>query len=90
MTKRTFVHRNGKVVETTGEPKWACREQFAFLDIHKPPHPPIPCKGLWSHTVDGSDFDCEYPHAGAFGCEDCIVNDGRYDPRTGKSYRKGK
>lgn len=50
--------------------------------------PPIPCLGHWSHTVDGSDFDCEYPHAGKFGCEDCIVNNGRYDPRTGKRYRK--
>ena len=30
--------------------------------------PPIPCLGRWSHTIDGSDFDCDYEHAGGFGC----------------------
>jgi hypothetical protein len=42
---------------------------------------PIPCLGHWVHTVDGSDYDCDYEYAGHFGCEDCIVNGGRYDPR---------
>jgi hypothetical protein len=52
--------------------------------------PPIPCLGRWSHTVDGSDFDCEYDHAGGFGCEDCIVNGGNLDPRTGRRWRGGR
>ena len=43
--------------------------------------PTIPCLGHWIHTVDGSDYDCDYEHAGYFGCEDCIVNGGKYDPR---------
>ena len=46
--------------------------------------PPIPCAGRWYYSINGDDFDCEYPHAGEFGCEDCIVNGGPYDPRTGR------
>jgi hypothetical protein len=49
---------------------------------------PIPCRGHWIHTQDGSDSDCGYEHSVGFGCEDCIVNGGRFDPRTGKRYRK--
>ena len=41
----------------------------------------IPCLGYWSHTINGSDFDCEYEHAGHFGCEDCVVNGGDMNPR---------
>lgn len=44
----------------------------------------IPCLG-YRDDYNG-DYDCEYPHAGEFGCEDCICNDGRFDPRTGKEY----
>lgn len=52
---------------------------------------PIPCLGRWVHTIDGSDYDCDYENAGGFGCEDCIVNGGRMDPRTGKKFAsKGK
>ena len=50
------------------------------VDYNKEP-PPIPCLGHWNHTVDGSEYDCDYEHAGHFGCEDCIVNGGRFDPR---------
>lgn len=49
--------------------------------LHK--EPPIPCKGYRIHSVDGDDYDCEYDHAGEFGCEDCIVNGGPHDPRIG-------
>lgn len=49
--------------------------------------PPIPCLGRWTHTTDGSDFDCDYKHAGKIGCEDCIVNGGAFDPRTGRRVR---
>jgi hypothetical protein len=49
---------------------------------------PIPCLGYEINTPDCHDYDCEYPHAGVFGCEDCVVNGGRFDPRTGKRYRK--
>lgn len=50
------------------------------------PLSPIPCKGRWVHNTDGSDFECDYPRAG-FGCEECVVNGGRFDPRTGKRTR---
>ena len=50
--------------------------------------PAIPCLGSWSHAVDGSEYNCEYKYAGKFGCEDCLVNGGDKDPRTGKSYRR--
>jgi len=43
---------------------------------------PIPCEGHWEHTMDGSEFDCDYEFAGNFGCEDCIVNGGKRDPRV--------
>lgn len=46
-----------------------------------PKEPPIPCKGYWTHTTNGEDFECEYGPAGAFGCEECIVNGGKKDPR---------
>lgn len=50
--------------------------------------PPIPCLGEWFHSVDGQYFDCRYDYAGTFGCEDCIVNDGKIDPRTGRKIRR--
>ncbi len=28
------------------------------------------CKGCWSNTPDGNEFDCEY--SVGFPCEDCI------------------
>jgi hypothetical protein len=49
---------------------------------------PIPCKGYWTDTDAGREYDCDYEHAGLFGCEDCIVNNGPYDPRTGKRFAK--
>lgn len=42
----------------------------------------IPCLGRHIHSIDGDDYDCDYPHAGHFGCEDCVVNGGRRDPRV--------
>jgi hypothetical protein len=45
---------------------------------------PISCAGYWTHNMDGSEFDCEYEHAGEVLCENCVVNGGRMDPRTGK------
>jgi hypothetical protein len=47
---------------------------------------PIPCLGITISTMDGTDYDCQYAEAGGFGCEDCIVNEGRMDPRTGREY----
>lgn len=41
----------------------------------------IPCLGREVNTTDGRDYDCDYPYAGAFGCEDCVVNGGSKDPR---------
>ena len=45
------------------------------------------CLGFWTHSIDGSDFDCEYDDIDA-GCEDCLCNyyetGGEIDPRTGK------
>lgn len=49
---------------------------------------PIPCLGYEIHTSDAHEYDCRYEYAGAFGCEDCIVNGGRMDPRTGKKTRR--
>ena len=48
----------------------------------------ITCLGYKSgNPSDGYDYDCEYEYAGEFGCEDCICNGGRFDPRTGKAFR---
>jgi hypothetical protein len=47
---------------------------------------PIPCKGYQINTPDQYDYDCEYAYAGTVTCDDCIVNGGKYDPRTGKKY----
>jgi len=44
-----------------------------------------PCLGYWGgHPLDPPEFDCEYENSGEFGCEDCLVNGGRYNPETGK------
>lgn len=51
---------------------------------------PIPCKGYEINTPDQHEFDCRYKYAGHIICEDCIVNGGRMDPRTGKRYVKRK
>lgn len=45
---------------------------------------PIPCLGFKIHTSDAHEYDCEYEHAPI--CEDCIVNGGNIDPRTGKRF----
>ena len=45
------------------------------------------CKGKWTHSIDGSEFDCDYEHAGDICCEDCIINGGRFSPATGKLFR---
>lgn len=50
--------------------------------------PPIPCLGYEINTPDAHEYDCQYEHAPA--CENCIVNGGRVDPRTGRLYRKPK
>jgi len=47
----------------------------------------IPCLGHRCNTIDGYDYDCDYEFAGSFGCEDCLCNNGRFDPRTGKPMR---
>jgi hypothetical protein len=64
--------------------------RFGTQPILTAPEKPslIPCKGEWIHTVDGSDFDCSYKHSGEFGCEDCVVNGGHMDPRTGKRFAR--
>lgn len=46
--------------------------------------PPIPCAGRWVNDTNGSDFTCDYEHAGAVDCQECVVNGGGKDPRTGK------
>lgn len=48
---------------------------------------PIPCLGSRDYW---GEFDCDYPHSGAFGCEDCVVNGGCFDPRTGKRFARRK
>ena len=45
---------------------------------------PIPCLGFQNNGPDNYDYDCEY-YPGFF-CEDCILNGGNYDPRTGKKF----
>lgn len=52
-----------------------------FLRIERLERSPVFCEGEWTHTSNGSDFSCGYD--AEFGCEDCIVNDGALDPRTG-------
>ncbi len=41
--------------------------------------PPIPCLGRWIRSIEGDDYDCDYPYPPF--CEDCIVNGGSIDPR---------
>lgn len=48
--------------------------------------PDVECKGYRDYW---GEFNCDYEHAGKFECDDCLVNGGRYDPRTGKK-RKTK
>ena len=38
------------------------------------------CKGYWSHTPNGSEFDCEY--GPVIICEDCKYGAGRKDPEA--------
>ena len=45
----------------------------------------ISCKGYWTSSVDGDEFDCEYDPD--FACDDCIINGGRMSPQTGKPFR---
>ena len=65
-------------------------KSFTYVDpqpLRKTPSP-IPCRGYEINTPDAHDFDCAYDHPPA--CEDCVVNAGRIDPRTGKRYRKAR
>lgn len=50
-------------------------------------NPPILCKGNWTYSSNGDDFDCDYEHAD-FPCENCCVNGGSMDPRTGRKFRR--
>lgn len=52
--------------------------------------PPIPCLLREQNDTNGHDYDCDYEHAGSVDCDNCIVNGGALDPRTGKRYRKQK
>jgi len=45
---------------------------------------PIPCLGFKIHTPDVYEYDCKY--AKAPSCEECVVNGGDIDPRTGKRF----
>ena len=45
----------------------------------------IKCGGYWSHSFDGSEFDCEYK-TGIY-CDDCIINGGHLSPVSGKEFR---
>jgi hypothetical protein len=51
---------------------------------------PIPCEGYTIQTMDGTDYDCRYAHAGNVLCEECICTGGAKDPRTGKKFRARK
>ena len=46
----------------------------------------LSCKGYWSYSDCGDEFECDYPHAD-FSCEDCIINGGPMSPQTGKPFR---
>jgi hypothetical protein len=46
----------------------------------------IQCLGYETNTPNGRDYDCEYEHAPA--CDDCVINRGPIDPRTGKKLAK--
>lgn len=45
---------------------------------------PIPCLGFEIHTPDIHEYDCKYAKAPC--CEECVVNGGDIDPRTGKRF----
>ena len=49
--------------------------------------PLIPCKGTRDYW---GEYDCGYEHAGNIPCDECLVNGGPMDPRTGKRSRKRK
>ncbi len=43
----------------------------------------FPCLGWSDHTIDtGETFECGYEPT--FACGECLVNGGRWDPRTGR------
>lgn len=67
----------------------ALREDAAALAEALSQGPPVVCRGYWSHTTSGSDFDCEHAH-GEIGCSNCVVNGGSLDPRTGKRFRTAR
>ena len=50
------------------------------------PKSPIPCMLYESNTTDGREYDCEYEYSGSVDCDNCIVNGGSLDPRTGKEF----
>jgi hypothetical protein len=39
------------------------------------------CGLIKTETLDGIDYDCEYEFAGEITCEECIYNNGKFDPR---------
>lgn len=43
---------------------------------------PIPCLGYEIHTPDAHEYDCRYRYS--IECDECIVNGGDMDPRTGR------
>ena len=53
-----------------------------------PDEPQAPCLGYWTHTTNGSDFDCEYEPV--FVCEECVVNGGPHDPRCDPTATNGR
>ena len=60
-------------------------------DLSKPKTPegsPIPCRGYEINTPDAHEYDCGYELSGPITCDECIVNGGPTDPRTGKRLRK--
>lgn len=43
------------------------------------------CKGMKYDTMNGQEFDCEYELSGNGTCDNCLVNGGKFDPRTGQN-----
>lgn len=62
-----------------------CEKKAALLV-----RPPIPCRLVVESTTNGRDVACDYAHGEDIICDDCIVNGGKFDPRTGRRYRKPK
>ena len=50
----------------------------------------LKCGERGIETDYGTDYDCDYEFAGEISCEECIANDGEFDPRYSRESQEIK